>query len=379
MKIAEVVAVFPPYFAGMGNACLRYSEELVKLGHDVEVYTSNYPHTPYSYPDGLTVHRLQHQFKYGNAPLLLGLFRIKAVDLIHLHYPFYFGAEITYIVSKLRKIPYVVTYHMDIKGTGFLRHMFRLHKKLLFRTIMNGARQIYVGSSDFGLHSDLAYIKSIRDRIIEIPFGVDVERFKPLPPSLEIRTTLGLSPNDRVVMFIGQLDRPHYSKGIPVLLEAFSQIRQPGVKLVIVGGGDLQPSYAIQAHRLGIQDDVLFAGSVDNDHLNEYISIATFTVLPSLEESFGMVLLESQSAGKCVIATNLPGVRAVVEENRDGLLVEPNNAKALGDKIKKLLAEPELVQLFGENGRRKVESRYTWRTTTGLLAANFMTVVDKGL
>lgn len=379
MKIAEVICVFPPYFAGMGNSCLSYSQELVKLGHEVEVYTSNYPNKPYKYPDGVKVHRLQHQFKYGNAPLLLGLFRINSVDIIHLHYPFYFGAEIVYIVSKVKKIPYVVTYHMDIVGSGFLRHVFRLHKRLLFKLIMNGASQIYVSSNDYGLHSDLGSIESVNDKIIEVPLGVDVARFRPIKPSSSIQKKLGLNSNDRIVMFVGQLDRPHYFKGVPVLLEAFSKIKHSDAKLVIVGGGDLQNSFESQAYDLGIKDQVIFTGSIDNARINEYLSIAEFTVLPSTDktESFGMVLLEAQAAGKGVIASNFPGVRSVVEKNSDGLLVEPNNVKDLRAKIEKLLAEPRLVKLFGKNGRKKVESRYTWGKVTELLSQNLVTTVNK--
>ena len=117
MRVAEVVEP-APYFGGMGNACLRFSVGLLALGNEVEVYTAAVPGKEAADPDGLTVHRLRAQLRIGNAPLLLGLLRISDVDVIHLHYPFYFGAEMIYVLSTVRRIPYVVTYHMDTMGMG---------------------------------------------------------------------------------------------------------------------------------------------------------------------------------------------------------------------------------------------------------------------
>jgi glycosyltransferase involved in cell wall biosynthesis len=243
LRIAEVTATFPPYFGGMGNACLAFSVGLVREGAEVEVYTSRYPDIPYEYPDGLTVHRLRPQFRYGNTPLILGLLRLKSVDVIHLHYPFYFGAEIIYMVSKLRKIPYAVTYQMDMVGTGLLRHMFALHKKLVLKRLMQGAASIYVSSIDYAVHSDLAGIGKIQEKILEVPLGVDIERFTPMAADGRIAERLGIRPADRVIMFVGQLDRPHYFKGVPVLLEAFSRLGRDNVKLVLIGDGDLRPEF----------------------------------------------------------------------------------------------------------------------------------------
>src|SRR5665811_441685 len=110
MKITQVVANFPPYFGGIGNACMCFSEELLRLGNEVEVYTSNYPKIKYTYPKGLVVHRLNHQFKYRHAALNLGLFKIKNTDVIQLHLPFFFGGEIVYILSRIRGIKYTVAY-----------------------------------------------------------------------------------------------------------------------------------------------------------------------------------------------------------------------------------------------------------------------------
>ena len=133
MKIAEVVSTFPPYYGGMGNACLQFSVELTCLGHTVEVYTVEVPGRETVDPGSLVVHRLPAQLQIGNAPLLLGLFRLSDVDVIHLHYPFFFG-EIIRVLSVFRgrqsRMSSPTTWTLG--GTGWRGRVFRLHKELLF-------------------------------------------------------------------------------------------------------------------------------------------------------------------------------------------------------------------------------------------------------
>jgi glycosyltransferase involved in cell wall biosynthesis len=85
-------------------------------------------------------------------------------------------------------------------------------------------------------------------------------------------------------------------------------------------------------------------------------------VLPSttMGEAFGVVLLEAMACGKPVIASNLPGVRSVVDDGRDGLLVQPGDAADLGQKLELLLADVHGRSEMGLRGRKKVEDQYDW-------------------
>jgi len=369
MRIAEVVAKFPPYFGGIGNSCLQYSLGLAELGHRVEVYTSGYGDDGRDDLSGLTVHRLKHQFQVGHAPLLLGLLTIRDVDVIHLHYPFYFGAELIYFVSKLRGIPYVLTYHTDLVGKGLYGYVFRIHKKIVRRCILEGASAIFVTSIDFSEHSELCEIESIQDRIVEVPLGVDTRRFVPMERSERVREILGIEQDGMVVMCVGQLDRQHYYKGIPVLLSAFARLECPGAKLVIIGDGDLRESFEREARDLGIADAVVFAGRVDDDLLNDYLSVSDLVVQPSTDrsEAFGMALLEAQAAGRAVIASDLPGVRSHIRDGVDGLLSVPNDPTDLAKKIAFLLRDRALLESFGARGRENSLS-YSWEKVCLMLS-----------
>ena len=159
---------------------------------------------------------------------------------------------------------------------------------------------------------------------------------------------------------VGTLDRAHYFKGVSILLEAFSKVGGNAF-LLIVGGGEWKARYQKQAASLGLGGRTVFAGRLPFTDLPQLYSSADLTVLPSLLlESFGIVLIEAMACGKPVIATDLPGVRSVVTDGSDGILVPPSDADALAEKIQRLLNDPGARREMGLRGRAKVETKYAW-------------------
>jgi glycosyltransferase involved in cell wall biosynthesis len=77
-------------------------------------------------------------------------------------------------------------------------------------------------------------------------------------------------------------------------------------------------------------------------------------------EAFGVVLLEAMACAKPVIASDLPGVRSVVSDGVDGMLVRPGDASDLAAKVQMLLDNPQQQHEMGERGRNKVDSTYDW-------------------
>jgi glycosyltransferase involved in cell wall biosynthesis len=86
--------------------------------------------------------------------------------------------------------------------------------------------------------------------------------------------------------------------------------------------------------------------------------------LPSVEESFGMVLIEAWMSGRPVIAADIPSTRCIVDPGVDGWIVKPFDAGDLADRILELFANPEQRAAFGQRGREKVLARYTWDKVT---------------
>ncbi len=363
MRIAQVTATFPPYLAGTGNVCYHNALALAMAGHDVTVFTSERPATATSDPPGITVRRLPALLRLGNASVLPGLLNMGGFDLVHLHYPFYFGAELVLLRSLVNRLPYVVTYHQDVLLGGFLRNAATIHHRLLATRVLAGASVVLATSWDYARFSRLGpLVERGVVRVDELPNGVDSRHFRPDVEVGGLREQYGIGPGDRVILFVGALDRPHYFKGVDVLLRALTRLRDNGIRLLVVGDGDQRARYQTLAARLGLRDRVVFGGRVSDARLPAHYVLADALVLPSttMGEAFGLVLLEALACQTPVIASNLPGVRSVVANGEDGLLVEPGDAEDLAAKLVALLGDSRRRRRMGERGRAKVEARYTW-------------------
>jgi glycosyltransferase involved in cell wall biosynthesis len=306
----------------------------------------------------VVVHRFKPLVRVGNAPLLPQLRRLRDASLIHLHHPFYAGAEFVALSGR----PYVVTYHQDVQLSGVKGWATSLHDRTIGRAILKRAARLCPTTLDYARHSALAnQFAQLSDRVTPLPNGVDVSRYQPGPVDLAVRRRVDLSDTGVVVLFVGAMDHAHYFKGVPTLLHALT--RTPGASALLVGEGDLRPSYQRLAVELGLGGRAAFVGRVPESELPGIYRAADVLVLPSETrgEAFGMVLLEAMASGRPVIATDLPGVRSVVSHGEDGFLVVPGDALALGQAILKVVGmSGEARMAMGAAGRRKVEASYAW-------------------
>ncbi len=378
MRIAHVTSTFPPYSGGTGNVCYYNARELVQRGHEVHVYTVSMPGIPvFAIIDGIQIHRLLPTFQVGNAPFLPGLLKLDGFDIIHLHYPFIFGADLIWLVTRLRHIPYVLTYHNDLIGTGIRKVLFDTYLALSAPLIFAAAARLITVSKDHAENCVLAPLFKKRwEDVVEIPNGVDDTVFHPEHDGQKSKKRQNIPASAKVVLFVGGLDRAHHYKGIDNLLEAFSMLTDPNVWLLIIGDGDLRPGFIEKAKSLGIMDRTVFAGQLPHSQLPEAIAAADMLVLPSFAESFGMALIEAMACGKPVIASNLPGVRTVVENQHDGLLVTPGNVSMLVTAMQNLLDNSEISTQMGLAGRQKVVKKYSWTKIVNNLENTYKDVLS---
>ncbi len=380
MRVAHLTATFFPYPSGAGRVCLQNALGAAKLGCDVTVITSAVKdESVIDDPPGLTVHRLPAAFKVGNAPLLPGLFRMAKYDIVHLHYPFVFGQEILHAVAGLRRIPVVITYHQDLILSGMMGRMVALHEKTVGRLILTRANRLLVTSRDYFNASRIArFFKPNDPRVTEMPNGVDTSRFTTDVDTAGIRSMYGFAEDDVVLAFCGGMDTPHYFKGVDVLLNAAARVDAPNLRLMLIGDGDLRARYMEEARRLGLGERAVFCGRVPDSDLPRHYAAADFLVLPSttMGEAFGIVLLEAMAAGKPVIASNLPGVRTVVNSGVDGFLAAPNDVDDLAARIRDMLDAGDRRKVMGRAGRDKVVAKYDWSRINERLVDVYREVVD---
>lgn len=368
MRIAIVTPTFPPYPGGIGNVAAFNATELVKLGHQVEVFTPLYEIVDKEF-QGVEVTYIKPLIKYGNAAFIPALhFLLKDFNIIHLHYPFFGGAETIWLYRKKLKrsgAKIVLHYHMDTVGQGIFKIIFSLSKTFFLPKIIKLADKVIVTSVDYGKNSNVAkYLTKNPKKFFELPNGVFSNKFIPGPKDHGLLSKYNIKNSDKVIMFVGGMDKAHYFKGVEYLVEAAARLRKKNYKwkLVIVGRGELAKRYKSLATQLRISNEVVFTDYVTVEDLPKHYNLADVVVLPSIDksEAFGLTLVEAMSCGKPVIASNLVGVRSVVEEGINGHLVEPTNVDDLAAKINHILSNDDLAKKYGQAGRKKVEAKYDW-------------------
>jgi glycosyltransferase involved in cell wall biosynthesis len=378
MRIAHVTATFPPYYSGTGMVCYHNALELARLGHDVTVLTAAHPPGTYEYPSEIRVLRLPVTFRVGNAPLLPGLLYPRVFDIIHLHHPFIFGAEMIWMLATQTDTPYIFTHHNDLIGDGMRKYLFAAYAAVSVRLVLQGASKFGVVSMS---HAEACRLTPIfRKRwhdVVEIPNGVDTDLFYPGADGRQIRQHYGIAEDEVVLLFVGALDRAHHYRRIDLLIQAFKLLHRLDTHLILVGDGDRREEYQQLASTLGLVSQVHLSGSIGNHDLPAFYNAVDVVVLPSeLQESFGMILIEAMACGKPVIASNLPGVRSVVNDGEDGLLVEPGNVADLAAKIQQLIDDPQRRQEMGKRGRAKVERKYAWNAIGTKLEQTYYEVLN---
>lgn len=361
MRIAEVIATFPPYHGGMGYVCYHNARELARRGHDVSVFTLDYGRADYGQdPNDIRIVRLRAPLTFGDGGPVPQLYaKLKEFDIIHLHYPFFGGAEYVYAASLLRGQRYFLTYHLDVFGTTLFRRMIvgayemTFMKKILKRASLIGALSMeHLKSSKVAPMIDW-------DRVVELPNGVDTDRFQPREKDRTLLKRYGLE-DSIIVLFVGNL-QPF--KGLDILINAIAQIQDERIVLLVVGSGYGEREYRKQTEEQKLAERVIFAGpkSPDED-LPAYYNLCDFLVLPSTHsEAYPLVVLEAMASGKPVIVSSLPGPSQLVRKDTDGLVVSAGAVKELKNTIEFLASHSDLRMTMGKRAREKMKERFSWR------------------
>ena len=358
LKIAVVTSSFPPYKGGMGNTAFHFARGLDRLGHEVHIYTPRYGGKEQKSSEveeaRLIVRYVKPIFSYGKAgvvPQLLYL--LKGYDVVHFHFPFVGGTYAVLLARLLYPWKLVVHYHFDLIGRGIFYYIFSTYRFITIPLIAMIADKIIATSRDYLKHSKLAkWEKRNSEKYTVISLGVDFEFFNRDRNIEDIKNKLALSGKSQVVLFVGALDKAHYFKGLAVLLQAWKELSKElshSATLIVIGKGGLKPSYEVLTDKLKIKSSVIFVGRVPDSDLPPYYQLADITVLPSIDrsEAFGLVLLESMAAGTPVIASDLPGVRSII--NHDvGFLVRPNDYNDLARKLVRALGDRKKLNKMGE-------------------------------
>jgi len=365
-KIAIITPVFPPYGGGIGRVAAEDARVLNSANFDITVFSPS--------------KNLKPVLRFGNAAFVPQLlWKLRKFDAVHLHYPFFGGAEVVWFAKKFGffKGKLVITYHMDVVGSGWLGKFFAFHTKFLMPQIVSLADKIEVTSMDYAEHSNIVEtVKKYPAKFEAIPIGADSDFFYPDKKDVNLLEKFGIHPEEKIILFVGGLDKAHYFKGLEYLLSATEKIKN-NFKIIIAGSGDLKEEYQKMAESLGIKNKIIFTGSPSREDLPKFYNLADVFVLPSIDksEAFGIVLLEAMACGKPIVASELFGVRTLVTDN--GFLAEPKNSENLAEKINLILENDDLRKKMGVNSRKNIEEKYSYKKVGEILVRFYEDLFNK--
>jgi glycosyltransferase involved in cell wall biosynthesis len=178
-----------------------------------------------------------------------------------------------------------------------------------------------------------------------------------------------LSSNNQIILYFGTLIR---KKGVFELVEIFNKVCEVNskAKLVLIGkdSGDITTNSKSTWELMkplfsnASINNVSYLGKVSYDVMNEYINKATICVFPSFAEALPVSWLEAMAMKKAIVASNIGWGKEIIEDGKNGFLVDPRNHELYAEKILSLLADPNLRLKIGDEARKKIENCFDINT-----------------
>ena len=225
-----------------------------------------------------------------------------------------------------------------------------------------------------------------------VPNGVDLEKFKtPTSPArfnarrageqnskLKIKEELSIKPEDKIILTDSRLV---VKNGVADLIKSFhllvTSCKLP-VTVFILGSGPLEKQLKELATQLGVQDKIIFLGTVPYEKIEDYYQVADVFVRPSLTEGFGNVFVQAMAAGLPVVATPVGGIIDFLKEGETGWLCQVKKPESIAEKIKYILDERNQaeVERVVVGAQKMVAEKYSWDSVSDQMKAIFNSLIN---
>ncbi len=398
MNILTITSSFPLYDGhGAGPFVLEEARELADLGHQQTILSQLYKcSSPSEFIGPIEVCRfkwiqpkgyvriremtglshLPHLISYFVSATLysLRLAGKRKIDVIYAQWALPSGL-VGGIVSRIRRLPLVVVVHgADVLGKRPQKFPFRHVNRWVFQ---NADRILARGEYLYERINDI-YGAEFRDKMVNIPMGLDVERFTRHTSDAKAvqETRTSMVANGRpIVLTIRNLSPNYELENLLTTIQVFKSI-SGNIKplFVIIGGGTAQYKARLEklVEQLDIGEDIRFLGPVEHREMAKYISACDIFIDPA-SIGQGVACLEAMSLAKPAIGFRRRGAAVKIEDGKGGFLVElsspPETAcREMAGRIKTLLENDELRRKLGDGALSTVRDSYDLRVTTKMIA-----------
>lgn len=268
-------------------------------------------------------------------------------DLVHAHYGFYSAI----IPALCRCEPLVVTYH---GSDALVEHKRNKLYKALQRYVVSSATHLIAVSGQIRL-TLIDELDANPDKISVIPMGVDTKQFRPRSQE-DVRRSLGIDINKRIVLFIGRLTN---AKGVDLIREASNKLRD--VEFYLIGDGQIYWD----------APNCNFVGVLDHTKIPDWINAADVLLLPSQSEGTPVVVLEALASEKPVICSRVGECPELIVNGVNGLLLPTRDTKSLVRAINSALYK---ITFNTNMGRTTIINRYRLEYIAGRIYQLYCTI-----
>ncbi len=264
---------------------------------------------------------------------------------------------VAWLVARLTFHKVVVYAHGEELTTWGTGGKFKAMRFVLRRA------DVVIANSEY-TRSELLKLDVRAERIILINPGVDTERFRPGLECSDLRLSIGLRADDKLLLSVGRLSR---RKGFDMVIKAMPRLLADGqpVHYALIGIGEDYEYLAQLARDNGVAEHVHMLGHVSPTDLPRWYNAADVFLMPNREidgdtEGFGMVFIEAAACGRATIAGLAGGTAAAVIDKVTGLRVEGGSLEAIHDAITCILDSEDLSEQFSRAGLARARSEFAW-------------------
>lgn len=373
---------------GMNVYIVETARRLAEFGVEVEIFTratsGRLPATVELAPGVLVRHIAAGPFEpmaKEDLPALLcpfasGVLRVEAqhdaghFDLVHSHY--WLSGQVGALAQDRWQVPLVHSMHTMAKVKNSLLAEGDVPEpkgRVLGEASVVASADRLLANTPAEAEQLVNLYNADPQRVVTVPPGVDLAVFTP-GDAASARERLGVAPRSHVLLFVGRIQP---LKAPDVVLRATAELlqRRPELRedlvVAVVGGpsgtGLAHPHLLdTMAQDLGIADVVRFAPPVAQPQLADWYRAADVTVVPSYNESFGLVAIESQACGTPVVAASVGGLRTAVADGVSGVLIDGHDPADYARVIEQLIDEPRRREVLAK-GAVAHAAEFGWDAT----------------
>ena len=353
MRILTVIYEFPPIGGGGGRAAYDICKELAARGHDVTVLTAHMPGlTLEDNREGIRLIRIpslrRESFRASFFTMLayvlaglwagLRLIRLYRPEIIHTHFAVPSGA-LAWMLSVLTGLPYVLTAHLgDVPG-GVPEKTGRWFRWLepFTKPIWKRAKRV-VAVSEFTRQLALQHYPV---NVLVIPNGADVKQLAPAGVKVNMPPQL---------VFAGRFVQ---QKNPLAIVQILSQLKDLNWQCAMLGDGPMLEEVKLEIEKAGMHDRFNLPGWLTPENVLEHFSKSDILFMPSFSEGLPVVGVQALAKGLAIVASKIGGFLDLVDENKNGYLIEVHDNSAFAETLRGLISAPAVLLQMREASLKK--------------------------